>query len=362
MARSFAYPRLVIFISWALTIPLIVSWRLLSRRLINRFLGKDYFVSHVLIIGADREARRIANRLIREARIRRRLVGFISVSPSGAEGGGNVLGSLSQLPALARELVVDEVVIASGGISREGILGLLNQFAGSDAIFRIVPNLYEAAIGSMSGNLSEDIPLISPTTAQRLSWYTDFKRLGDTFGAVIGLIVLSPLILAIALAIKLTSPGSLIYRQKRSGLHGEVFTLYKFRTMRPGSEDDGARFADADDERITPVGRFLRRFRLDEIPQLYNILINDMSMVGPRPERPVFVRELMEKIPFYGERLSVKPGLTGWAQVTYGYCSTLEQHREKLLYDIFYIENMSPALDLLIIFRTFGVVLSGKGA
>jgi len=363
MARTFAYPRLVIFFSWILTIPSIVIWRLASRRLINRLLGKNYFMSHVLIIGSDRESRRVSTRLIREARIKRRLVGFIRVEGEDPEReAGGLLGRLEDLPELIPELTVDEVVIASPRISREEILGLVNHFSGTDVIFRIVPGLYEATIGSMSGSLSEEVPLISPTTTQRSSWYGDFKRLGDTFGAVAGLVLLSPLMLLVAVAIKLTSPGPVIYRQKRAGLHGRVFTLYKFRTMVLDSEEGGPRFSSQDDRRITGLGRFLRRFRLDELPQLYNVLVNDMSLVGPRPERPVFIKELMREIPFYIERLAAKPGLTGWAQVTRGYCSTLKEHQEKLLYDIFYIENMSPALDLLIILRTIVVVLSGKGA
>ena len=126
-------------------------------------------------------------------------------------------------------------------------------------------------------------------------------------------------------------------------------------------EDAGPTFTAQDDPRITPVGKFLRRFRLDELPQLYNVLINDMSIIGPRPERPYFVKELIEKIPFYAERLEVKPGITGWAQVTYGYSTTVTEHREKLLYDIFYIENMCLALDVLIVLKTLGVVIRGKG-
>jgi len=362
MARTFAYPRPVIFYSWVITIPIIVLWRLISRRLINRMLGKNYFVSHVLIIGADRESRRVATRLVREARIHRHLVGFVRLDQDQTDFGDLLLGTLEELPELALELTVDEVVIASPIISREQILSLVNHFAGTDVIFRIVPGLYEATIGSMSGSLSEEVPLISPTTTQRISWYPDLKRLGDTFGAVLGMIILSPLMLAVALAVRLTSPGPVIYHQRRAGIHGKVFILYKFRTMEAGSEENGARFTQENDERVTRLGRFLRRFRIDELPQLYNVLINDMSLVGPRPERPVFIKDLMNEIPFYIERLAAKPGLTGWAQVTRGYCSTLDEHREKLLYDIFYIENMSPALDLLIILRTIAVVLSGKGA
>ncbi|HOO76406.1 MAG TPA: sugar transferase [bacterium] len=364
MARSFAYPRSVILISWALTIPLIVFWRLATKRIINWILKKNYFVSQVLIIGTCREAQRIATRLVREAAITRKLVGFINPSSARSDPAiaGQVLGGISDISALVKEKAIDEVVIASPLITRQEILAVINEFSGTDVIFRIVPGLYEATIGTMAGSPTEDIPLISPTAHQKVAWYPDLKRLIDTFGAVAGLIVSFPFMLGAAVLIKLTSPGPVIYRQVRAGLHGKIFTLYKFRTMIPGSEAAGAAFAADDDPRITRFGGFLRRFRLDELPQLYNVLINDMSLVGPRPERPVFIRQLMEEIPFYAERLAVKPGLTGWAQIVHGYASTPEEHRQKLLYDIFYIENMSPALDFLIIFRTVSVVLRGSGS
>ncbi len=131
--------------------------------------------------------------------------------------------------------------------------------------------------------------------------------------------------------------------------------------MFTGSEANGPVFAEENDPRVTTVGRFLRRFRLDELPQLYNVFINDMSIIGPRPERPYFTKELIRKIPFYAERLEAKPGITGWAQVTYGYTSSIMEHREKLLYDIFYLENMCLALDILILIKSLGVVLRGKG-
>jgi len=360
--RAFAYPRTVIFYSWLLTIILVIAWRIAARRLINLFLGKDYFVSQTLIVGTDHGAQRIATRLLREAHISRRLVGFISLSKSADARPEDPfhLGGIKDIPRLIELYPIDEVVIASQ-MPKETILSIFALFSQTDVVFRIVPSLYEATIGSMAGSPTELVPMISPISNRQVR-YKDLKRLIDTGASLIGLILLFPLMLLIGLAVKLTSPGPALYRQERAGLHGRPFILYKFRTMFADSEEEGPEFARPDDHRVTRVGRFLRRFRLDELPQLYNVLINEMSLIGPRPERPVFVRELVEQIPFYAERLEVKPGITGWAQVTYGYSSSPAEHREKLLYDIFYLENMSLALDGLIILKTLGVILRGKGA
>lgn len=184
----------------------------------------------------------------------------------------------------------------------------------------------------------------------------------DIVAACLALSVLSPLILLTALAVKLTSRGPVLYHQRRVGLHGRVFWLHKFRSMDVGAEaDTGPVWARPGDERVTAIGGFLRRTRLDELPQLWNILIGDMSVVGPRPERTDFVPELTRQIPFYGQRHVVRPGLTGWAQVRYPYGASIEDAAEKLKYDLFYIKNRSFALDLFILVATIKVVVLSRG-
>jgi lipopolysaccharide/colanic/teichoic acid biosynthesis glycosyltransferase len=166
-----------------------------------------------------------------------------------------------------------------------------------------------------------------------------------------------------AIAIKLETPGPVIYRQQRVGRGGQIFNVLKFRSMFANAEDDGLpRWAVPDDNRVTRVGRFIRYMRIDELPQLFNVLAGEMSLVGPRPERPYFVERLSGQIPFYGLRHSVKPGVTGWAQVRYSYGATVEDSVRKLQFDLFYVKNHSLALDLVILIETIGVVLLGKGA
>jgi exopolysaccharide biosynthesis polyprenyl glycosylphosphotransferase len=181
--------------------------------------------------------------------------------------------------------------------------------------------------------------------------------------ASIGVMVTTPLMLVVALVVRLTSPGPILYRQIRVGMDGVSFTLYKFRSMRADAEaQSGAVWASKDDPRVTRVGRFLRKFRVDELPQLFNVLKGEMSIVGPRPERPEFVKILSSRIPYYRQRHCVRPGITGWAQINYRYSDSLEDTIEKLEYDLFYIKNMSIGLDTYIIFHTLKIMLLSRGA
>ena len=190
-----------------------------------------------------------------------------------------------------------------------------------------------------------------------------FKRMADILLSVLGLILAAPLMIVVAMLIKMDSQGPVFYRQQRVGQNGKRFTLTKFRSMRDDAEAvTGPIFADKDDLRITRVGRVLRTTRVDELPQLLNVLRGEMSFVGPRPERPFFVEQFAKEIPYYPQRLSVKPGLTGWAQVCYSYGATVEDAVEKLRLDLYYIKNMSLILDLFIIMKTLKIIVLGKGA
>jgi len=188
------------------------------------------------------------------------------------------------------------------------------------------------------------------------------KRLLDIIWSLFGLVIFSPLLILIALLVKLTSKGPVFFTQIRVGQWEKPYKIYKFRTMREDAEKDGAKWAQKDDPRITPIGNFLRRFRLDETPQFFNVLKGDMSFVGPRPERPEFVEQLKKKIPYYGERHCLKPGITGWAQVNYPYGASEEDALKKLEYDLFYVKNMTILFDIYIILKTIKTVITGEGA
>jgi exopolysaccharide biosynthesis polyprenyl glycosylphosphotransferase len=187
-------------------------------------------------------------------------------------------------------------------------------------------------------------------------------RCGDVLTSIAFLVTTLPLMLLLAVLIRLDSPGPVLYRQERVGFKGQPFTLFKFRSMRVNAEARGPAWAQQRDPRVTRIGSFIRRTRMDELPQLINILRGEMSFIGPRPERPHFVEQLAEAIPFYGERARVKPGLTGWAQVNYPYGASVEDARAKLSYDLYYVKNRTPLLDLVILFSTIRVILFQEGA
>ena len=188
------------------------------------------------------------------------------------------------------------------------------------------------------------------------------KRTIDFVMAIVGIILSMPIMALTALAIKLDSEGGVVYRQKRVGLGGRIFEVLKFRSMRTDAERDGPVWASSADSRVTRVGAVLRKYRLDELPQFWNVIRGDMSFVGPRPERPEFVEQLREVIPYYDERHTVRPGITGWAQVQYEYGASVEAACRKLEYDLFYLKHMSALFDLRIIYHTIRTVLSGRGA
>jgi sugar transferase (PEP-CTERM system associated) len=223
-------------------------------------------------------------------------------------------------------------------------------------------DLYEQASGRLSIDQLKPSALIFSSGFRRVAVIMGLKRLIDLMAAAIGLVLLLPLALIVAAVISLDSPGPIFYRQSRVGLHGQPYVMWKFRSMRQDAESEGACWAAEGDPRVTRVGRWLRKWRIDELPQLINVLKGDMSLVGPRPERPMFVQELRGFIPFYDVRHTVRPGITGWAQIRFRYGASAEDTHVKLQYDLYYVKNLSLSLDARILLETVRVVLIGEGA
>jgi exopolysaccharide biosynthesis polyprenyl glycosylphosphotransferase len=367
--RAFAYPRTVIFISWALTTVLLIIWHFLIQTIIE-LVGKK-FTTNLVIIGTDKQAHRLGLQLSKDGTTKYKLLGFVYPYEENEKPetsiSDKVLGNLNNLQKIISQYSIDEIIIATETLTRKQISMIFNSLAERNVNLKLLPDIYEAVIGNIlipHGNISGFLSniVINPIQIAR-NWYVGLKRILDLIFSIIVLVIFSPIMLLIAISIKLTSPGPVVFRQERVGLNGRQFTMYKFRTMYKGAEDDtGPVWTSLNDPRITPLGKFLRLTRLDELPQLVNVIRNDMSIVGPRPERPYFVAQLIKEIPFYVERLSVKPGITGWAQVTYKYADTLEKNQEKLLADIFYIKNMSLSLDMWIFFMTIWTIIKEKGA
>lgn len=205
------------------------------------------------------------------------------------------------------------------------------------------------------------LPMIEYSTNLLGPFYRNVKRGSDILVSLCALVVLSPLYLALALAVRLDSPGPVFFMQERIGLSGRPFQIIKFRSMRVGAETEGPQLSSKADQRITRLGHYLRKYRLDEIPQFWNVLRGDMSLVGPRPERDYFIRQIMEIAPHYSRLLQVRPGITSWGQVKYGYASTIFQIVERMRYDLLYVDNCSIGMDLKILGYTVKIVLTGKG-
>jgi len=266
----------------------------------------------------------------------------------------------------AKQLVAgeqDEVIInLPEGYTDRQLYELIAQLYPLACEISMVPRVYDMLTGAARIGQLDRPSLIRITAFHMTDSGLCIKRAFDVVSSFIGLLILSPLMAVISLLVRLSSKGDVIYRQERIGLYGRSFRIYKFRTMVDKAEQDGVPHLTTDDDpRITKIGRWLRKYRLDELPQLWNILKGDMSIVGPRPERPYFIDQIMKKAPYYCLIYKVRPGLTSWGPIRVGYTDTMEKMIERLNCDIVYVENMSILLDLKILFFTTGVILKGKG-
>ena len=242
------------------------------------------------------------------------------------------------------------------------LLDIIGEFNKFDIRINIIPDMYEAISGQVSVDIIRGLPLLNINPDIMTEFQEIYKRAMDLCIFIMALIMLFPVNLLIAIIIRITSPGKILYKQIRVGLNGVQFTLIKFRTMYDNSEDNtGPIWSDKEDTRITGPGKILRKYHLDEIPQLLNVLYGTMSIIGPRPERPEIIENLMTNIPYYSRRFKVKPGLTGWAQIMGVYDVNVSDVHIKLKHDFYYIENMSIILDIKILILTILAVLRGKG-
>ncbi len=354
-----------IFIYGGLALLLVASFRMSIYCFLRIFLRWGYGANNILVLGATESGRKIAEAFAKTPARGQRVVGFVDerfqVLPKEFAN-VPVLGKYSDLPALVKKYKVSGIVIAHDSTSPQEIMRVLVWICELPLHIYIVPELYSVVNGKFKANLVYGFELQELFAFTMPLWQVRIKRIIDVlFGTFLGICSL-PICLLAAIAIKLDDRGPVFYSQERIGLYGKPFTVYKFRTMRTDAEKYGAQWATKKDPRITRIGHFLRKTRIDELPQILCVLKGDMSMVGPRPERAVFIGKLREQIPFYISRLKMKPGLTGWAQVCHHYDTSIEDVQIKLQYDMYYYENMSLLLDFQILVRTVYVVLTGKGA
>jgi sugar transferase (PEP-CTERM system associated) len=356
----------VFLLSAALAIVLVVIWRSAFDIITARLAPHE----RLLLVGTSPAAVVLARELHeRRHEFGVNIVGFVDSDPARVGApviNPGVVGTIDQIPQLTARMHVDRVVVslpdARGALRMDRLLDVRLR---SGVLFDHLASVYEEYTGKIAlENLRPSWLLFSTGFRKtRLLMFT--KRAFDIAAAVAGLILSAPLLLLSALLLKLESPRDpVLYHQVRVGLNGEPFTIHKLRTMRRDAEaTTGPVWSGGDrDPRITAVGRFMRKSRLDEIPQLWNVLLGDMSLIGPRPERPAFVEQLTRQIPFYGQRHVVKPGVTGWAQVRYTYGASVEDALEKMQYDLYYVKHMSLMFDLLIAVETVKTVVLRRGA
>lgn len=379
--------RQVIFFYWATVFLLVTLGRVLVRSMQKALILRGKGLHRALIVGWSDRVESLYDEIMRypaagleivgAVRMRHEeapaavLVGEASYAASGdgspappaqTSAGLQDEPSIEALPHLIEDLAVQDVLIALGSEDHAALMQVLQQCDGTSVSLKLVPDFYTVIGGMARTEHLYGLPLIEVLPEPIPAWEASTKRLLDVAVALVvlggGLLVWT----ALGVLVRLTSPGPAIYRQRRVGRHGRPFTMYKLRTMRHDAEaTTGPVWAAREDPRYTPLGRWLRRLRLDEVPQFWNVLKGDMSLVGPRPERPYFVEKLAREIPLYSRRHRVRPGITGLAQVKWKYDASLEDVRQKVKYDLFYLENMSLRMDCKILLRTVQTALLGRG-
>ncbi len=322
---------------------------------------------NTLLVGSNENALKLYNEMENlHATSGNKFIGFVHVD--NKNGYSNELikslphvGELSDLKSIIQKNKIEEVIIAIESFEHENIGKIVNELDDENIIIKVIPDMYDILSGSVKMSSIFGAPLIEISREIMPVWEQSVKRIFDISVSLFVLTAFSWVYMLLAIAVKLGSRGAIFYSHERIGWHGKPFNIHKFRSMYLDAEKNGPALSSKNDSRITPLGKFLRKVRLDEIPQFFNVLIGEMSIVGPRPERQFFIDQIVQIAPHYKHLHKIRPGITSWGQVKYGYAENVEQMTERLKYDIIYIENMSLSVDMKILIYTALIVIQGRG-
>lgn len=344
-----------------------VTMRMILLTRANRRIKANLVSFNTLIVGGNQNALELYEDIMgRKKSLGYKFIGFIDSNGNSS----NVLdkylpklGKIEDISKIIAEKQIEDVIVAietSEHNKSKQILDILFDF-GNKIIIKVIPDMYDIMLGSVKMSQLYDAVLIEIRRELMPYWQTVLKRVLDFLVSILGLILLSPIYAYIALMVKISSKGPIFFFQERVGLNGKPFMIIKFRSMYLDAEDTGPQLSKTGDDRCTPWGATMRKWRLDELPQFWNVLKGDMSLVGPRPERQFYIDQIMQRAPHFRHLLKVRPGITSWGQVKYGYASTVDEMIQRLKFDILYIENMSISLDFKIMFYTILVLMQGRG-